>query len=135
MIKLRLTNGLPFAEVTFIHNGKVKLVPKVLIDTGSMSTIISTDIADELGLKGEPDDILHAICGVGGSEFVYEKCIDLVEIDGVAKVSNLTIQVGAMDYGFDINSILGMNYLMAAKIIIDTGNLTLYSHIKTIDNQ
>lgn len=94
------------------------------LDTGSMSTIISTETASMLGLKPELDDKLHTICGVGGAEYVYEKLVESIELDK-SIISSIEIQVGAMDYGFEINAIIGMDYLRASGAVIDTDNMTL----------
>lgn len=42
-------------------------------------------------------------------------------------VSNLKLDVGAMDYGFDIDAILGMDFLKKAKVVIDIDKMMLYS--------
>jgi len=40
--------------------------------TGSGSTVISTDLAETIGIVAEENDMIYRISGVGGSEFVYE---------------------------------------------------------------
>lgn len=45
MIELNLCDKLPFAEITISHNGHVVMIPNVLVDTGSVSTIISVETA------------------------------------------------------------------------------------------
>lgn len=124
MINLILRNRLPFTQITITHNGNVICISNVLIDTGSMSTIISTETASMLGLKPELDDKLHTICGVGGAEYVYQKLVESIELDK-SIISSIKIQVGAMDYGFEINAIIGMDYLRASGAVIDTDNMTL----------
>jgi hypothetical protein len=39
---------------------------------------------------------------VGGTEYVYEKRIDAIELDQ-SVASEIKIQIGAMDYGFEIS--------------------------------
>lgn len=125
-MKLKLKYGIPFAKVTLIHNGKHIELENVVIDTGSASTIISAEVAIEMDLESKLEDTLHRVRGVGGTEFVYEKIIDGIEVDGIA-VENFKIQVGAMNYGFDISAILGMNFLKAGKMIVDCDKLEVYS--------
>ena len=126
MIKLYIDSGLPFAEIILLHNNKHLVINKALIDTGSMSTIISTDYALELDLQPEANDTIRPIRGVGGIEYVYEKNVDTLKID-TEQVSNYKLQIGAMDYGFNINAIVGFDLLSKAKIILDTGNQILFS--------
>lgn len=49
-MKLYFDYGLPFAEIDLVHSEKSVTLSKVLIDTGSATTIISTETAIELGL-------------------------------------------------------------------------------------
>lgn len=70
------------------------------------------------------NDTLHRIRGVGGTEFVYEKVIDSIQLGNV-EVCNFKIQIGAMNYGFGINAILGMNFLKAGELLIDCGKLEI----------
>lgn len=127
-MKLKLIDGLPFAEAVLIHgNSEVKLA-KVLIDTGSATTLISADKVIDLGLGPSPHDKIHAVRGVGGTEFVYEKYVDCIQVEEICS-KNFRVQVGAMDYGFEIDGIIGMDFLLANKAIIDTGDLHLYHKI------
>jgi hypothetical protein len=40
-------------------------------------------------------------------------------------VEDFEVEVGEMDYGFEIGGILGMDFLRAARAIIDLGQLTI----------
>jgi len=40
-------------------------------------------------------------------------------------VSDIKIQIGAMDYGFEIDMIVGMDFLTKVKAMIDLGGMTL----------
>ena len=125
-MKLHLKYGIPFTEITLGNNNKEVLLKNVLVDTGSASTIISTEIALQLDLEANLTDELQRVRGAGGYEFVYEKVIDIIKI-GNSHIEGLRIQVGAMDYGFEINAILGMDFLSQGKLTIDCGKLELHS--------
>ena len=125
-MKFYIKDGLPFTEINLSHEGKEVFIDNVLIDTGSASTIISTEVAISLDLGPSPDDELIRIRGVGGSEYVYEKCINKITL-GAIVIEDLKIDVGAMDYGFDIKVILGMDFLIKAKAIIDIERRMIYS--------
>jgi len=47
-MKLYFDYGLPFAEIELINDDKKTKLSKVLIDTGSATTIISTETAIEI---------------------------------------------------------------------------------------
>ena len=123
-MKLYFNYGLPFAEIEFINGGRNVKLSKVLIDTGSATTIISTETAISLGLGPEPDDELNLVRGVGGVESVYEKYVDTIVLD-TTLLNNMRIDVGAMQYGFEFDAIVGMDILEKAKALIDFREMTL----------
>lgn len=125
-MNINIKNGLPFVESELMHEDIIVKLENVLLDTGSASTIISTDIAIDLGLGPSPEDELFRIRGVGGSEYVYEKSIEGIKL-GTTVVSNLKVDIGAMNYGFDIDVILGMNFLISSGLIIDINKMIAYS--------
>jgi hypothetical protein len=55
---------------------------------------------------------------------VFTRRIDRLAI-GNHGVDNFEVEVGEMDYGFEIGGILGMDFLRAACAIIDLGQLTI----------
>lgn len=123
-MNLKLEYGLPFTGILLTHKGRTLNFDNFLIDTGSASTIVAAEIAVELGLGPEPMDAIRKIRGVGGTEYVYEKHIDRIQL-GTKNLTNFKIQIGDMDYGFDIDGILGMDYLMKSKVVIDLENMIL----------
>lgn len=124
-MKISLNDNLPFVKLKLKHDNNTKILSNVLIDTGSASTLISADIALELGLKPGRDDKIYTIKGVGGVEFVYEKSVQEINLDCMT-INDFVIQIGAMEYGFDIEGILGMDFLIHTNAIIDIGELNLY---------
>jgi hypothetical protein len=89
-----------------------------LVDTGSATTIFASDYVRQFGIDSEPEDRIRKIVGVGGSEYVIEKRIDVLIIDDVL-IKDSIIQIGDMDYGFGINGIIGGDLLIRTKMIID----------------
>jgi hypothetical protein len=77
-----------------------------------------------VGLGPSLEDELIRIRGIGGTEFVYLKNIDTVAV-GSLIICNLKVEVGTMDYGFEINGILGMDFLIDSKAVIDLSNFKL----------
>ena len=118
MVKLDLKYGLPFCNVNLCQNGKFIAINNVLLDTGSGGSVFKMDAVQEIGIMIEDDDVIEAISGVGGSEFVYKKDIDSIAL-GTLKLDNFKIEVGVMDYGFEINGILGMNFMKAVGATIN----------------
>ncbi len=124
-MKFELKHGLPFVEMVFIHRGVERTVSNILIDTGSAATLLSAEVALEIGLEPELTDVIRTMRGIGGEEYVYEKKIERLKLD-TASVRNYTIQIGDMDYGLDINGILGTDFLLVAGAVIDMRKRELY---------
>lgn len=109
-MKLFFDYGLPFAEIKLCNGDNRIRLAKVLIDTGSATTIITTETAISLGLGPQPDDELSLVRGVGGVESVFEKQVEKIVLD-TATLEDFKLDVGAMNYGFEIDAIIGMDVL------------------------
>lgn len=68
--------------------------------------------------------MVHRIRGVGGAEFVFTKKVDQLVLDEL-QVSNFEIEVGAMDYGFEMDGIIGMDFLITTGALIDLSQLEI----------
>jgi len=71
---------------------------------------------------------IYRVRGVGGSEFVYSKILDEVSI-GSLIVNEFETEIGAMNYGFELDGIIGLDFLLKTKAIIDLENHSLHSKI------
>lgn len=126
MVKLDIKYGLPFCKVTLIYKGKSISLDNVLLDTGSGGTVFKMDKVDEIGITIDKDDTIETISGVGGIEFVYKKTIDGINF-GDMEIKDFIIEVGVMDYGFEINGIIGMDFLKKVGAIIDLDKMIVYN--------
>jgi len=117
-MQLSLKYDLPFTNVTIAYRGTMLEIPDVLVDTGSASTILTADIVDAVQITPIAEDVLHTIRGVGGSEVVFTRPIDYLKV-GEHSIADFEIEVGGMDYGFQINGILGMDFLTQIGAIIN----------------
>ncbi len=130
MTKIIFKDGLIYTEIKLVHRNKSVIIRNALVDTGSGSTVISRDIAFEIGLKPEPTDLINSVQGIGGSESVIEKKIDSIILDDTV-ASDFHIQVSAMDYGIELEAIVGLDLLTHCRATMDLNNFTLatFSHI------
>ncbi|MCW5851142.1 MAG: hypothetical protein KIT87_13790 [Anaerolineae bacterium] len=78
-----------------------------------------------IGVVYAENDIVHRIRGVGGTEFVFLKQVDKLGV-GDLETTDFEIEVGAMDYGFEIDGIVGMDFLMQVGAVIDLSRLEIY---------
>lgn len=124
MKRLVIEDGLLLTDLEITFRGQSLCLQRVLVDTGSGGTIISTDLAESIGIIAEVDDMIYRISGVGGSEFVFSKIVDSIKI-GEIETRDFQIEVGSMNYGFDLDGIIGLDFLQQIKAIIDIAQLTI----------
>jgi predicted aspartyl protease len=123
-MRLQLRDNLPFVSITVNHQGKNIKIKNVLVDTGSGGTILAADVLSKIGIVPQADDTLHTIFGVGGSEVVFTRKIDELKA-GTFTIKQFEIEIGGMDYGFNIQGILGMDFLISAGANIDLNQLKI----------
>lgn len=123
-MKIHLDGGLPFVTVSLTHQGRELILDRVLLDTGSGASVFAADEVARLGVVPEPADVLRRIVGVGGTEFVFSKRVGKLVL-GNLETEDFEIQIGAMDYGFPIQGLLGMDFLLKSAAIIDLGRLEI----------
>ena len=123
-MKIHLRKGLPYVTATIRHHDQQLTLERVLLDTGSAGTVFSADKILSIGIKYEAEDAVHRIRGVGGAEFVFAKKVNCLSL-GVLEVEDFEIEVGAMDYGFDIEGIIGMDFLTQCGAMIDLSHLEI----------
>ena len=124
-MKIRLARGLAYVEVLLTYRGRSLRLADTILDTGSASTIFSADRLLEIGVVPEPWDALRRLRGVGGTEYAFTKRVDLLSGGGGMQVPDFEIEVGAMDYGFPADGILGLDYLLGVGATIDLRRLVV----------
>ena len=117
-MQITLNDNLPFTAVQLKYHGIVIEIPDILIDTGSSSTLFSVDAIASLGITPELTDTLCTLRGVGGTEVVFMRTVEYLQV-GDYRLEHCNIEVGGMDYGFAINGILGMDFLLSANALIN----------------
>jgi hypothetical protein len=125
-MKIRLEGGLPFVSAILRYADRELSLEQVLLDTGSGGSVFAADDVSRLGLVPEPEDPIQRIRGVGGTEYVFAKQLDALLL-GRVQINAFKIQVGALNYGFHIQGILGMDFLLQAGTVIDLKKLEIRS--------
>ena len=123
-MRIEIDGGLPLVELRLGHAGRAVLIKRVLIDTGSGSTVLSSLRAKEIGLVIDPLDPLRTLRGVGGMEVVFVKRVDFLQVDR-RRFKNFEIELSPLDYGIGINGILGLDFLIATRAVVDLKHLEL----------
>jgi len=117
-MQLILRDNLLFVEVTIAYQGAILDVDNILVDTGSATTILAADIVASIQIRPVESDNLYTIRGVDGTEFVFARHVDYLQI-GERRLSHFEIKIGDVDYGFGINGVLGMDFMLRTDAIIN----------------
>jgi len=123
-------DGLPYVTASLIYRSQMITLDKVLLDTGSAGTVFSSDRLLNIGVIASPEDTVRELHGIGGSEFVFSRTVDVLTV-GELQVHSFEIEVGALLYGIDLDGIIGMDFLMQVSAVIDLGRLELRSAAST----
>lgn len=123
-MKISEVYGLPFISIKLEFRGKVLQLEKVLLDTGSASTLLNADVVREVGMVPEENDLVDIIRGVGGIEYVYTKSLDSITVDGTT-INDFQVEIGNMDYGLEIDGILGFNFMKQTGVVINANLMEL----------
>lgn len=125
MYKLKFKNGLFYADITILHEGKEIEIVDVIIDTGASKTIVLPDFLYELDVSFNDDDELVVMSGIGGSEAsAFRKKIDGIRLGDIS-LTNMFIDFGVIDPKDRVNGLIGIDFLKTGKVIIDTDEMTL----------
>ncbi len=125
-MKIRIRSGLLMTPATLTNGGQRITLDNVVIDTGSVATVFATHKLVPIGIAPLPGDTFHRVAGIGGWEYVLDKKLDGLSV-GNLLVSSFGIEIGAMDYGFALDGILGLDFLLAVEAVIDLDQMELRS--------
>ena len=119
MIKLKLKHSLLFCELEITINNQILHLNNVLIDTGLATTLINSDY---ILLDGSEKFI--NVYGVGGYEAVLNKYFDCISINNNS-IHNIVLSVGELDYGMDIDMLVGLDLLKKLNANINIKDMTM----------
>lgn len=122
-MRFEMEDYLPLVSIEIEYNGKKKSFSNVLLDTGCSSTILDTDLCEEIGLFLDLENaITRKMYGIGGTEICIEQKVSGMMLDKF-HLNNFTIQLGDVRemHGFD--GIIGSDFFLLNKLIIDFKNM------------
>ncbi|WP_297421716.1 retroviral-like aspartic protease family protein [Clostridium sp.] len=119
MIKLRYQNYLLFCSLDLNINSQNLNLKNVLIDTGSATTLIN---ADYILLDG--NEKIKNAQGIGGYERILVKKFESLRLNDIT-LKNVSLSIGDMDYGIDIDLLIGLDMLKILNANINIKNMTL----------
>lgn len=118
-----MDDHLPLISVEIEYKGNKKKFNNVLLDTGCSSTILDTDLCEEIGLMLDLEKaITRKMYGIGGTEICIEQKVSGMNIDEF-QLSNFIIQLGDVREMNGFDGIIGSDFFLANKLIIDFENM------------
>jgi len=123
-MRLTLRDDLILTDVMVAYQGRQVEVSDMVVDTGSATTMLSADVAVQIGIVPESNDALYVIHSIGRTEVVFSRRVDRVQV-GPRAIEQMEIEVGGIDAAFHINGILGLDVLLPLGAIINLGALQL----------
>lgn len=120
MIQLKFKHSLLFCELDIVINNQKIHLNNVLIDTGSATTLINSDY---ISLDGTEEFI--NIYGVGGYEAVLNKQFKSISINNIP-LKNIVLSVGELDYGINIDMLIGLDLLKLLNADININDMILH---------
>jgi predicted aspartyl protease len=125
-MKIDLVDGLLQTSITINYKGQALTIDKLVIDTGASHTLLSADAVADIGVYFETGDEIVSAFGIGGEESCFRKAFDSVML-GDFQIENFKLDVGALHEKLEINGLLGLDFLMAAKTVLDLSKLKMYN--------
>jgi len=108
------------------YKGRSLTIDHLVIDTGAAHSLISSDIAAQIGIHFENGDKLVRSFGVGGDEYSFRKQIDQVQL-GKFIMDNLYVDFGVFHEDIDqINGLIGLDILKSGNMIIDLYRMEMH---------
>ncbi|NLP50202.1 retropepsin-like aspartic protease [Bacillus sp. RO1] len=122
-MNFQMEEYLPLVSVEIQYEGQTKVFKNVLLDTGCSSTILDTDLCEDIGLMLDLENaVTRKMYGIGGTEICIEQKVKGMTI-GKFSLMDFTIQLGDVRemHGFD--GILGSDFFLAYQMVIDYENM------------
>lgn len=119
-------DGLLYVSILLRHGDKEVTIDNVIVDTGAAHTIILSDYLAELNVELSDTDELVKASGYGGMVYsAVRKKMNRIELRGMA-IEDMKIDFGVIDPYDRINGLLGLDFLKAAKAVIDLDSLVIF---------
>lgn len=118
-MNFQMNNNLPLVTIEIGYIDEKVIFSDVLLDTGSSSTILDTDLCEKIGFMLDLENaITRKMYGIGGTEICIEQKVTGMTI-GEFQLDNFTLQLGNVKemHGFD--GIIGSDFFLAHQLTID----------------
>lgn len=129
MSKLQYKKGLLYTSIELRYKEKSIIIEDVIIDTGASHTIIATEYLEQMDIPLLDNDELVKATGYGGMVcYSIRKRLDQIRCGNLV-LKDMKLDFGVIDPNDKINGLIGLDFLIAAKSIIDLVDLSIYNKL------
>ena len=126
MNKLQYKKGLLYTSIELKYKEKFIIIEDVIIDTGASHTILATEYLEEIDIPLLDDNELIKATGYGGMVcYSIRKRLDEIRC-GSLVLKDIKLDFGVIDPNDRIKGLIGLDFLVGAKSVIDLVDLTIY---------
>ena len=123
-MNIHVRRNLPFVTVTLSNGGRTVVIPDVLLDTGSAGCVFKEEDVRQVGLLFDEATSFRTFRGIGGTERLWIQQVARIAVESL-EVRNIKVGISVEDYGYGIRGILGMDFLLPARAVIDLDAMEL----------
>lgn len=124
-MKFIMDDGLPIVSAEIAYNDRRMRFDNLLIDTGCASTILDTDLVEEIGLLLDLENaITRRMYGIGGTEICIEQNVESLWISDL-ELEDFPIQLGDIRHMYGFDGIIGSDFFVKHQIMIDFKNMEI----------
>jgi predicted aspartyl protease len=125
-MKLNYFDHLLQTSMTMHYQGRSLTGNHFVIDTGATHSLISSDIAAQIGIHFENGDKLVRNFGIGGDEYSFRKKIGQIQLCGFT-MDNPYLDFGVFHEEINyIDGLIGLDILKQGNMIIDLYQMEMY---------
>jgi predicted aspartyl protease len=117
---LEVRNGLLFLRVAIGDGVRQPVIARLLVDTGSSFTVLSTEVLEDAGCNLQLPQGSIAITAASG--IVRGKIFEVPQFSALGQTIEKFRVVGFnLPKSTDMDGLLGMNFMQSCGVIVDTG--------------
>lgn len=125
-MRMELIDDLLQTSMTIRYKGQSLTVDHLVIDTGAAHSLLSSDIAAQIGIHFENGDKLVRSFGIGGDEYSFRKLVDQIQL-GDFFINDTHVDFGVFHDDINyINGLIGLDILKSGNMVIDLQRMEMY---------
>lgn len=117
-MKTYTSDGHICTDIEIFFDGKSRTLQNVVIDTGTVQSILNSEFVSDIGIKAEYVDEFMKTHGIGGQMMFFCRKIEKLRL-GNFEFTNIDVDFGEIDPSGDIQGLVGLDLLKLIRAVID----------------